>query len=176
MDYKELFTSTNIIIFVIVMILLVAIFYYWRSRTGLEKFTNDSSKSSAGGSNVYPTGASGDSPFKTQETGNVDKPDVGSSLPNRNATNPGDLLPNSAGANWGNLYPVQNSDPGVYVPSLVDPSFSIGLNTISGTMRNSSLDLRAQPLVEKKVVSPWNNSSIEADIAHIGIDGVPSSY
>jgi hypothetical protein len=176
MDYKELFTSTNIIIFFIVVILLIAVFYYWRSRKGLERFTNDSSHSSAGGSNVYPTAASGDSPFKTQETANVDKVDVGSSMPNRTPTNPGDLLPSSTGANWGNLYPVQNEDPGVYVPSLISPDFSIGVNTISGTTRLASLDLRAQPLIEKKVISPWNNSSVQADIAHVGIDGVPSTY
>jgi hypothetical protein len=176
MDYSELFTSRNIIIFFIVVILLFAIFYYWRSRsTGLEKFTNSTDGSTTEKAGVYPTAASGASPFMTQQTAGVDKPDIGSSLPNRTPTNPSDLLPSNSGANWGNLYPVQADNGGVYVPSLVDPSFAIGINTIGNVNKIANLDIRSQPIIDKQTVSPWNNSSVSPDIGRIALDPSPAT-
>jgi hypothetical protein len=178
MEYSELFTTKNIIIFIIVVILIVAIFYYWRSRTtGLEKFSNstDGSRTPPGKAGVYPTAASGAAPFKTQQTTGVDTPDVGSALPNRTPTNPSDLLPSNTGANWGNLYPVQTDNGGVYVPSLVDASFAIGINSIGNVNKNSVLELRSQPIITKQAVSPWNNSSYTEDLSRIGLDIAPTT-
>jgi hypothetical protein len=169
MDFKDLFTSRNIIILIVIVILIVAIYYYTKSRTTLEKMTNQDK-----GDSAFPTTASGSAPFKTTQTTGLDKADPASSLPDRTPTTANDLLPSTAGANWGNLYPVQN-DGGVYVPSIVDPSFAIGINTISSTMRNSSLDLRSEPIIPKQTVSPWNNSSYEPNVAKIGLDPTAST-
>jgi hypothetical protein len=171
MDFKDLLTSRNIIIFIIVLILIVAIFYYSKSKRSLEKLTNptDTDKTPS----LYPTSASGDAPFKTTQTTGLDKPDSASSLPDRTATSPNDLLPNTASANWGNLYPVQN-DSGVYVPSMISPEFSIGINTISNTLKNPSLDLRSNIPIVKQVISPFNNSSWDMDVGKIGLDPSPS--
>jgi hypothetical protein len=172
MDFKDLFTSRNIIIFIIVLILIFAIYYYSKGRRTLERMSN---YGDSGASAKYPTAASGDAPFKTSQTTNLDKPDASATTPDRSApTNPQDLLPSSTGANWGNLYPVQN-DNGVYVPSMIDPSFAIGINTIGTTIRNGSLDIRATPVILKKQVSPWLNSSYEENVSKIGVDMSPST-
>jgi hypothetical protein len=170
MDFKDLLTSRNIIIFIIVLILIVAIFYYTRRRTGLERFTNSDDTMSG---KATPTAASGAAPFKTYQTTGLDKPDASAPVVDRTPTNPNDLLPSTTGANWGNLYPVQN-DGGVYVPSMIDPSFSIGINTISNTLKNPSLDLRSEFVIPKQVVSPFLNSSYEPNISKIGLDPTPS--
>jgi hypothetical protein len=172
MDFKDLFTSRNIIIFIIVLILIIAIFYYSRGKRTLERMSN---YGDSGASAKYPTAASGDAPFKTSQTTNLDKPDASATTPDRSApTNPQDLLPSSTGANWGNLYPVQN-DNGVYVPSMIDPSFAIGINTISSTMKNPNLDLRSEIPIPKKQLSPWNNSSWQPNVEKIGLDPSPST-
>lgn len=168
MDFKDLLTSTNIIIFIIVVILIVAIYFYSTRKTTLEKMTNPTS-----GDTAVPSAANGAAPFKTQQTTGLDKPDASATVPDRSATSPSDLLPSSAGANWGNLYPVQ-SDSGVYVPSMIDPSFSIGLNSISGTTKQMSLDIRSTPVIAKQEVSPWNNSSTQPSVSKIGVDISPS--
>jgi cytoskeletal protein RodZ len=170
MDFKDLFTSKNIIIIIIIIILIIAIYFYVRNKKSFEKLTNPDDLSSS----EIPTSGNGTAPFKTQQTTNLDKPDPSSTLVNKNTTNPNDLLPNSMGSNWGNLYPVQN-DGGVNVPSTIDPSFSIGINTISSTLRNSNLDIRSEFAIPKVQVSPWNNSSIPQNLQKIGLDPTPST-
>jgi hypothetical protein len=170
MNFKELLTSRNIIILVILIILILAIYLYSTRKPTLEKFTENAASTST---NSLPTAASGSAPFKTTQTAGLDKPDPSSTLPNRVATNPNDLLPSNTSANWGNLYPVQN-DGGVYVPSLTEPSFQIGINSISSTLKNPSLDLRSEPIIPKQQVGPWNNSSYSPNIAKIGLDPHPS--
>ena len=127
MDFKDLLTSRNIIIFIVVLILVVAIYYYTTTRKNVERFTDSANTT---GGNPTPTAGNSNAPFKTFQTTGLDKADPKAPTVDRTVTSPNDLLPNTAGANWGNLYPVQN-DGGVYVPSMIDPSFSIGLNTIS---------------------------------------------
>lgn len=38
-----------------------------------------------------------------------------------------------------------------------------GLNTQSSTMKNPNLQLRSDPLIERRDVGPWNQSTVEAD-------------
>lgn len=171
MDFKDLFTTKNIIIFLIILIFVIGIFYYSRNKFNLENFQNNLNSDTI--DNQTPTLASGDSPFNTYQTTNLDKPDPYSTPPNRTPMNPSELLPNITNANWGNLYPVKN-DGGVYVPSMIDPSFSIGINSISNSMKNQSLDIRSTPVIVKQQVSPWNNSSYQMDITKIGLDPAPS--
>lgn len=157
---SQLFTTRNIIISITVLILILGIYFYSTRKNTLEKMTNNAESTTP-----TPTSASGDVPFKTSQT-NMDVPD-------RSVTNPNDLLPNGAG-NWGNLYPVKN-DGGVFVPSITSADFQIGVNTISSTLKNPSLDIRSNPIIPKQVVSPWNNSSYEPDIGKIGLDPASST-
>jgi len=163
MDFKELITSRNIIIFFVILIIILGIYWFSTRRGSFRFFENFENATTP------PTTASNTAPFQTTQTMNLDKPDSASGVPNRALTDPSQLLPNSKGADWGNLYPVQN-DGGVYVPSLTDPSFQIGINTISSTLKNASLDIRSQPIIPKVQLSPWNNSSFVPDLGKISLD------
>ena len=44
--------------------------------------------------------------------------------------------------------------------SFLDPSKLIGVNTVGGSRRNPNLQLQGEPVIPKKNLCPWNNSSI----------------
>jgi archaellum component FlaF (FlaF/FlaG flagellin family) len=55
--------------------------------------------------------------------------------------------------------------PNKDVKLLIKPAQSvIGVNTQGGSLRNANLDLRSAPAIDKKEVSPWLNSTIDADL------------
>lgn len=55
--------------------------------------------------------------------------------------------------------------PNKDVKLLIKPAQSvIGVNTQGGSLRNANLDIRSAPAIDKKEVSPWLNSTIDADL------------
>ena len=56
----------------------------------------------------------------------------------------------------------------VNVPDLImSPTAFIGIDTIGNTLRNPTWDLRSDPPIPKQNVGPWNNSTIDADLARV---------
>lgn len=55
---------------------------------------------------------------------------------------------------------------------LLDPEDYIGMDTISNTLRNANLSLRADPPNPKTPVSPWMNSTIDNDPYRKGLECV----
>jgi hypothetical protein len=55
------------------------------------------------------------------------------------------------------------------------PSGRMGINTVSGSLRNSSQDLRAEPMNPIMNVSPWLNPSIYPDPTRHPLDGLSAS-
>ena len=85
--------------------------------------------------------------------------------------NPKDLLPKDQNSQWGALNPITNVTPGTPFPSdLLQAGNLIGLDTISGTLRNANLDLRSDPIIQKVNIGPWNNSTIEPDLARVPLE------
>jgi hypothetical protein len=58
---------------------------------------------------------------------------------------------------------------------LGDTARYAGVDTQNGSLRNSSHDLRASPVIPKKTVSPWLMSSIESDPYRRPLDGIGCS-
>jgi hypothetical protein len=75
--------------------------------------------------------------------------------------NPSELLPSDANSQWASLNPVNQSNP--QMPDLLQAGYHIGLDTIGQTMKNANLQLRPDPVIEKKDTGPWNQSTIEAN-------------
>ena len=75
--------------------------------------------------------------------------------------NPSELLPSHADGQWASLNPVSQSDP--LMPDLLQAGYHIGLDTIGQTLKNANLQLRPDPVIEKKDIGPWNQSTIEAN-------------
>jgi len=69
-------------------------------------------------------------------------------------------LPQDMNSDWFDVMPEPISVKNKY---LINVSRPIGVDTVSTTLKNPSLDLRGNPPCPKFVVSPWNQSSIEPD-------------
>ena len=82
--------------------------------------------------------------------------------------NPGDLLPQDKNSQWASLNPVNNGTP--MVVDLMAAGTFIGLDTIGQTLRNANLQLRSDPIIEKKEVGPWLRSTIEPDLGRVPLE------
>lgn len=83
-------------------------------------------------------------------------------------SNPSDLLPHDANSQWGDLNPM--SQGGVNTPDLLQAGYHIGLDTIGQTMRNANLQERSDPVIAKSNIGPWNQSTIEPDLARTPLE------
>jgi hypothetical protein len=82
--------------------------------------------------------------------------------------NPAELLPKDKNSEWASLNPV--SSGGIQTPDLLQAGYHIGLETVGQTLKNASYDLRSDPIIEKKDVGPWNQSTITADVARVPLE------
>ena len=74
---------------------------------------------------------------------------------------PSSLLPSDANSKWASLNPSGNGPlKGV---NLLQAGSLIGINTQGSSMRNSNLQVRSEPPIQKKNIGPWMNSTIEED-------------
>jgi hypothetical protein len=90
---------------------------------------------------------------------------------------PSDLLPVDANSQWSALNPVGMNQGNVLMPDLLQAGYHIGLDTIGQTLRNPTYDLRSDPVIPKQDVGPWNQSTIEPDLARVPLElGCGSRY
>ncbi len=54
--------------------------------------------------------------------------------------------------------------------NFLDAGFHTGVNTVGQSLRNANLNLRAEPPNPRVQVSPWMNSTIDADLARKTLD------
>jgi hypothetical protein len=84
--------------------------------------------------------------------------------------NPIDLLPKDKNSEWASLNPVGVGGDSIQSPDLLQSGYHIGIDTIGQTLKNPSYDLRSDPVIEKKNISPWNMSTIEPDLARVPLE------
>ena len=82
--------------------------------------------------------------------------------------NPADLLPSDANSQWGGLNPINGVN--IQTPDLLQAGYHIGLDTIGQTLKNANLQLRSDPLIEKRDVGPWNMSTYEPDYGRVPLE------
>ena len=76
-----------------------------------------------------------------------------------------DLLPkDAANEKWARVNPAGQGD--VDDKNYLTAGHHIGLDTVSGTLRNANLQLRSEPPNPRARVSVWNQSTIEPDLNH----------
>ena len=168
--------NTGIFVGILFVILLVALYYYSDNKGFfVDTFDNIIGNSPGGGassggysgSNVQPSSsssqpnyASTDSkpPFTTSSTA----PSGGNFKMSPTITNPSDLLPKDINKEWSS-----NIESGIMTPDLLQAGFHIGIDSVGQTLKNPCLDLRSQPCIPKRDVSPWNMSTIEPDKARV---------
>lgn len=71
-----------------------------------------------------------------------------------------DLLPADANSKWAQVNPAGQGD--VANQNFLTAGWAVGINTVSGTLRNANLQLRSEP-ANPRTSWPINNSTIESD-------------
>jgi hypothetical protein len=168
----KLFTSKNILVGIVVIVLILAVYSYSANKSS----SSDGMSSDIAMNNVGVT-ASGEPTLRNSAAQNVvSLPKVSSSTPplssgykQQNVANPSDLLPADANSSWAKLNPNANNNQ-VIIPDLLEAGYHIGLDTIGQTLKNPNLQERSEPIIPKQNVSPWNNSSFEPDIARVPLE------
>jgi hypothetical protein len=159
--FSKFFTGQKIIIFIILLILAFAIMTYSNSKS----FRFDSMEDGTGtGTGQGIESGSGQGPTESvpmTQGGNMTQPMGNSNL--QSVANPSDLLPQDKNSQWATLNPTLNPN-NVIIPDLLEAGYHIGLDTIGQTLRNANLQLRSDPIIPKRDVSPWNNSTMEANM------------
>ena len=84
--------------------------------------------------------------------------------------NPSELLPADGNSQWAELNPSSIKGGDVMMPDLLQAGYHIGLDTIGQSLRNANLQLRSDPIIAKADVGPWNQSTIEADMARVPLE------
>lgn len=88
-------------------------------------------------------------------------PDFGT--PSSETVNPRDLLPRSTvAAEFEEQFPVGAGD--LSAKNFLTAGFSQGINTVSSSLRNANLQLRSDPYIPPKQVSPFLNSTMIPDL------------
>lgn len=78
------------------------------------------------------------------------------------------MLPQEIEADWFDTVPLQSAKK-VKGTQLIHPKVHMGVNTVSSSLKNASLDLRGDIPCPKMYVGPFNNSSYEPDTNIRGI-------
>jgi hypothetical protein len=157
--FSKFFTSQRVVILVVFLLLAFVLSTYASGKSNMnlmpyEGYENDA-PSDQPQSLPEPQGEEGDSPDDEQE-----------GFQNKNVNSPSDLLPTGGDSSLVNSMMTQDGQmPG----NLLESGAHIGLPTTSSSMRNSNLQLRADPIIPKKGGCWWGESTIAPDPNPIGI-------
>ena len=151
--FSSFFTPSKILILVVFGILAWALMTYSNGKTlsvdGME------------------TGA------EATETPVEQTPEVQPVAPESNYTetkgaSPSDLLPQDQNSQWSALNPVAQGN--IAAPDLLQAGYHIGLDTIGQTLKNANLQERSDPIIEKRDIGPWHQSTIEPDLGRVPLE------
>lgn len=76
--------------------------------------------------------------------------------------NPADLLPKDTHSQWAQLNPSGKGE--LANIHLFKAGHQIGINTVSSSLRNPSLQIRSDPVIPQVNTGPWNQTTIEPDV------------
>ena len=168
---SKFFDKRGIPIIVIILFSAVLMYYSSSKSTILDKMSDGSEDTSVRSVptpsvtyNSEPTTA----PPLNPTTAPTTSPGATSGYQLQPVANPSDLLPQDANSQWAELNPIGNGS--VAMPDLLRAGYHIGLDTIGQTLKNANLQLRSDPIIEKKDIGPWNQSTYEADYGRVPLE------
>lgn len=156
-----------------IIVILVVAFLIWAlmSYTDNKKGGKDSFQQNgpiAAGSPVLAGAAPVNQAAPIVSSAPVTKPSGSCGYSGQPVANPQDLLPKDQNSQWAALNPVNNGNP--QIPDLLQAGNLIGLDTIGQTLKNANLQLRSDPIIPKKDIGPWNQSTYEPDLARVPLE------
>ena len=157
--FFKFFTKERVVILVIFLVLAWGLLSYSGAKSlVVDKMTLNSADSSSAPVADAPVAPVAASP--TQAGGYALQP----------VANPSDLLPVDQNSQWSALNPNSMTQGSVLMPDLLQAGYHIGLDTIGQTLRNANYQLRSDPIIPKADVGPWNNSTMEPDLARVPLE------
>lgn len=153
------------VLLVVAVVILVLFYSYSQSKS---VFIDRMSDGSANSDNSLPPSSEKPQVQAVQPT-NMSDLSSNKNYALKPVANPSELLPIDKNKEWAELNPV-TSGGGIQMPDLLQSGYHIGIDTIGQTLKNPSYDLRSDPIIEKKSVSPWNMSTIEPDLARVPLE------
>ena len=163
---SKLFSGKMIPILVLIFIVIV-LFYYSSSKGGiLDKMTGVGASAGPMAGPAMPPTASHSGPSMAAPAPMASAPaSTGYQL--QPIANPEDLLPKDQNSQWAALNPMGNQ---INTPDVLTAGYHIGLDTIGQTLKNANYQLRSDPIIEKKDIGPWMQSTIEPDYARVPLE------
>lgn len=156
--FFKFFTKERVVILVIFLVLSWGLLSYSGAKSlVIDKMTLNSSDSAT---------SSSTQPLDTQVVPSSQS--AGYAL--QPVANPSDLLPTDQNSQWSALNPNTMTQGNVLMPDLLQAGYHIGLDTIGQTLRNANYQLRSDPIIPKADVGPWNNSTMEPDLARVPLE------
>jgi hypothetical protein len=156
----KFFTFDKIVLLIIIVVSVWLLYTYADVKTGVVDKMEDGSKKEEKQPTVKETSAQNVVPA----------PAVGGSYTAQSVANPSDLLPQDKNSEWAALNPVTMNQGNIAMPDLLQAGYHIGLDTIGQTLRNANLQLRSDPIISKSNIGPWNQSTIEPDLARVPLE------
>lgn len=157
---------------VLVLIVCFALITYSTSKNNILDRMSDGGYAATnkpfGGASPPPESPSHANPSVQPEHARQSSAPSGNGYDMQPVANPSDLLPKDINSQWSALNPVNQSN--VAMPDLLQAGYHIGLDTIGQTMKNPNLQIRSDPIIQKRDVGPWNNSTTEADYARVPLE------
>ena len=157
--FSKFFTSQRVVILVIFLLLAFVLSTYASGKSNMNLMPNEGYHNAAPPS--QPQSEEEEQPGVVNTTN-----DEQEGFQNHNVNSPSDLLPTGGDSSLVNSMMTQDGQmPG----NLLESGAHIGLPTTSSSMRNSNLQLRADPIIPKKGGCWWGESTIAPDPNPIGI-------
>ena len=164
MNFNQLLQNKWVVVSILAaIVILFGISSYSSSKTNMRDMMSDGSVAPASApSMLHPSMDAVHSPEPVHADNNQN-------YAAQQIATPDQLLPHDTNSEWGSLNMASQSNNGL-TDSLVPPSYFIGLDTKSSTLRNSNQQIRSDPYIPKQDVGPWWQSTIDPDIMRVPLE------
>lgn len=164
MDFNKMLkkvNTTHVVVLIAGLALVYALYNYSQNKSVMaDGMEGETPAHVAGGPDVAPNDASATS------EGEISNAPVSSTLPaavgGQATIDPKELLPRDENSEWAALNPIGTGD--LESVNLLQAGHHTGINTVSSSLRNASMDIRGDIPNPQVPVGPWNQTTIEPDV------------
>ena len=170
------FTTEKVILLLVFLVVAFVLMYYSNSsKAPVMMYAPEGMSNYAQESALAPASLTSNNNIMIPSVGVSDVPDGaepvqgGSGYTALDTADPADLLPNDVNNAWSQLNPTSQGD--ISNPDLLQAGYLIGLDTIGQTLRIPNYQLRADPIIPKQNVGPWNQApDVDPDYGRVPLD------
>jgi hypothetical protein len=171
--FTSFFTSQKVILLLVFLVVAFILMYYsGSSKAPMTMISPEGMSNYAAESLLSPADLTANNNIMIPSVGVPDGASPiqgGSGYTALDTADPADLLPNDVNNAWSQLNPTTQGD--IRNPDLLQAGYLIGLDTIGQTLRIPNYQLRADPIIPKQNVGPWNQApDVDPDYGRVPLD------